>query len=263
MKRITSLVLCLIVLALTLCGCATSGKSDSKDDALTAEKIVDMYMDNKAVWEYTPLAEGSDEWHGYLFLDFDFDGVLELVVTSTAGSGIYSSNKFYKLDTESKTVSEISFPDKDEENQWDFTGVDYPKLYRNNETDRLKYVVYDYTRAGGFAFGIRIGELFQNSDGQLQEKGLWGFTYTSPDSEFYTEGQDEYSYQVFNEQGVPSEVDSDTYTKAVEDYELYNTPLELTFKVVENSTESSTFDELPASAQADLLLDSYNAFSYK
>lgn len=267
MKKIISLTLCLLMLTLSLVGCAPKGNSGSSADEaqtkLTAENIVEMYMDNKAVWEYKPLAEGSDEWHGYLFLDFDFDGILELVVTSMAGSGSASSNKFYKLDTENKTVSEIPFPDKDEKNQWDFSGEDYPKLYRNNETNELKYVVYDYSRAGGFAFGIRVGELLYPAETGLQEKNLWGFSYTSPDSEFYEEGQEEYIYNIYDSEGVSSEVDNDTYTKTVGDYELYNTPLELTFKLVENVTEGSTFDELPSSAQADLLLNSYNAFSYK
>lgn len=267
MKKIISLTLCLLLLTLSLFGCAPSGKSGSSADeaetALTAENIVEMYMDNKAVWEYTPLAEGSTEWHGYLFLDFDFDGILELVVTSMAGTGDYSSNKFYRLDTESKTVSEIPFPDKNEGNQWDFRGKDYPQLYRNNETNELKYVVYDYIRSGYFAFGIRVGELLYTPETGLQEKNLWGFSYTSPDSEFYEEGQDEYIYNIYDSEGLVSEVDSDTYTKTVGDYELYNTPLELTFQVVENVNEGSTFDELPDSAQADLLLNSYNAFSYK
>ncbi len=274
MKKTLSALLCLLMLAALLAGCGTDKPDDSATqgsteapattapihDAASAEAMVQIYMDNKDVWEIVQ-DEDSTSWYGYLFLDLDFDGTLELISATNGGTDTHSDNKYYKLDTENKTVFELDYPDKNEEDQWDFTGGDYPKVYRNNETEELKYMVYDHIRGGDASFSMRIGEMSLDENSNVISKDLWGFKYTM--AEASDSGMEENIYQVFDAEEIVTNTDEDTYNNTLSDYEVNNTVLDLKFQVVEGYASNYTFTELSEAEQQELLLAGYKAFSYK
>lgn len=274
MKKAFSLLLCLLILAAILCGCNSDKPVQDETQNTTnapattapthaqnsAEAMVQIYMDNRDVWE---IIQDKDalSWYGYLFLDLDFDGTLELIASTNGGTNTHSDNKFYKLDTENRTVVELTFPDKNQDEQWDFTGGDYPKVYRNNETEELKYMVYDHIRGGDASFGMRIGELKLDEKSNVISKNMWGFKYTM--AEASDSGMEENVFQVYDTEGTLTNTDEDTYNNTLSVYEQNNTLLDLKFKVVEGFASDYTFTELSESEQQDLLLAGYKAFSYK
>ncbi len=274
MKKTLSALLCLLMIASLLAGCntdkagtdatetttAASTATPTADEASAEEEAVGIYMDNKEVWEIVQ-DEDSTSWYGYLFLDLDFDGTLELIASTNGGTNTHSNNRFYKLDTENKTVTELAFPDKNQEEQWDFTGGDYPKVYRNNETQELKYMVYDHIKGGDASFGMRIGELSLDEQSNVVSKNLWGFKYTM--AEASDSGMEENVFEVYDAEGTLTNTDEDTYNNTLSTYEQNNTLLELKFRVVEGYASGYTFTELSEAEQQDLLLEGYKAFSYK
>ena len=274
MKKTIALLLAVLCVFALFCGCSKSSEqtnSATADEVTTqapattepefsAEEIVQIYMDNMSVWEYVPV---SSEAYRYLFLDLDFDGILELITTTMQGSAQASDNKFYRVDTETKTVSEIPFPDKNPNQQWDFEGGDYPQIYRNNETGELKYMVYDHERAAAMAAGMHIGELTLDSDGNISSKNLWATSYIGAESPLSETGEDSYSFSIYDENSNAKEVSEEEYTNYVADYENKNTHMELDFYVVESANVEYTFTELTKEEQAEKLLMSYTVFSYK
>lgn len=275
MKKTISALLCLLMLASLLAGCntnkqnndATQGATDApvttaptaEEGSAEAAAAVQLYMDNKEVWEIIQ-DENSVSWYGYLFLDLDFDGTLELIAAQNGGTETRSDNKFYKLDTENNTVVELDYPDKGED-QWDFTGGDYPKVYRNNETQELKYMVYDHIRGGDYTFAMRIGELMLDKDSTVVSKDLWGIKYSMADPDDSESG--ETTFQIFDSEGVETNTDEDTYYNTLSEYELNNTLMDLQFQVVEGFASDYTYTELTEAEQQELLLAGYMAYSCK
>ena len=90
----------------------TEQKDVTKEKSLSTEQVVDIYLENYDVWKH-----GNEEalvmgGCGYLLLDMDFDGVCELVASQGAGSDVFSTNRFYRINQENK-VEEIAQPDDD------------------------------------------------------------------------------------------------------------------------------------------------------
>ncbi len=266
MKKLISLILAVLMLLSFFCGCAAN--SDNTDQTptettaapvktLSAEEAVQIYLDNKDIWE---TKTDDTTWYGYMFFDLNFDGTLELVAATNAGTGFYSDNKYYALDEETKTVKELTFPDKDEENQWDFTGGDYPKVYRNNETNQLKYMVYDHVRAGAGAYGMCIGELYLDEDMNVISRNLWSFDYIADPEQ---EGEAQNIFRVYDANGQSEKVEEEAYNNTLSTYESSNTLLEMTYEIVEQVNTEYTYSELTAEEKYDLFLSSYKAFSYK
>ena len=249
MKKLLCAFLCLLMLACVLAGCAKD-KADTNptetattaptatptaDEASAEAEAVRIYMDNKEVWEIIQ-DKNATSWYGYLFLDLDFDGTLELIASTNGGTDTHSNNRFYKLDTENKTVTELNFPDKNQDEQWDFTGGDY-------------------------SFGMRIGELTLDEQSNVVSKNLWGFKYTM--AEASDSGMEENIFEVYDADGTLTNTDEDTYNNTLSTYEQNNTLLELNFRVVEGYASDYTFTELSEAEQQNLLLEGYKAFSYK
>ena len=274
MKKIISVFLLVLFAMGIFCGCAkdnteddhnhdhgnevttTTTSADVPGDPF-ADENVKIYMDNRSVWEYTP--EGT-EWYGYLFLDLDFDGTLELIRATNAGTGFFSTNKFYKIDKANNTVTELEYTVKKGESQWDFTGGDYPQLYKNNATGELKYMVYDNYRNGMSEGGMSIGEMtLENSE--VITKKLWAFDYAAESEDL--NGEFTFVYRTFDEKENAKEVDADAYEDTLAKYEENNTHMNLTFEIVDSTSSSTPLSELSDTELQEILLRAYNHFSYK
>lgn len=270
MKKSLSLILCLLVFSLALCGCgqdsnAGSSSADQSESSaettapskvsISAEEAVQIYINNKDIWQAD--AQYAD-WYGYLFLDLNFDGISELISCTTSGSGNFSENSFYTLDTENNTVVKLSL-EEGQAFEWDFSSTDYPKLYKNNESGQMKYMVYDNCRAGAGAYSVLIGEL-SLSEATVNSNNLWFFEFSAANAT--AEKPEERFFKVFDENGTATETDEATYNDTLAQYDADNTLVPFTFSVVEGTATDYDFSELTQEEQYDKLLASYKAFAY-
>ena len=276
MKKIISFVLVLVLTLSVFCGCSSSeNKTDTQTEATEAttepqnlpthskatsdEAVVKVFMDNIDVWKSTV---ESTEWYGYLFLDLDFDGVLELVSTVCRGTGFFSENKYYKANLDTNTVSEIPFPNKNSSMECDLTGIDYPQLYRNNATGKLKYLMYDNMRNGAANTTTTLSELWLDENGNIATQNLWTFDYAAESYDV----QGVYTYITYDESGKAITITEAEYDELLEQYEIANTNLKMEFKTVSGygtiESDYSDFHSLDYNKQTELLLESYNAFKY-
>ena len=278
MKKFLSLILALLCVLSVFCGCSSyqelnvnQSETTTTEEATEPETppshtntkepkdIVKIYMDNIDVWKAN--AE-STEWYGYLFLDLDFDGVLELVSSVCRGTGFFSENKYYKANLDTNTVSEIPFPNKNSSMECDLTGIDYPQLYKNNATGKLKYLMYDNMRNGAANTTTTISELWMDENGNVATKNLWTFNYAA---ESYNV-QGVYTYMTYDEDGKAITITESEYDELLEQYEIANTNLKMEFKTVSGygtiESDYSDFHALDYNSQTELLLESYNAFKY-
>ncbi|MBQ7999621.1 MAG: hypothetical protein IJ298_00180 [Ruminococcus sp.] len=279
MKKILSLLLAVMLCTSILCACnsqttdettpsstqATSSSQTVEEttisptaykgnnpDAPDAETVVKAFMDNMDKWNIVP---EYCNWNGYLFLDLNFDGTLELVVTANSGSGQFSDNRYYSFNENEGGITELSFSDKIEDLQSDFFFSDYPKLYKNNETGEMRYIFRDHIRPTGWEYSDAFEEFFA-SETEINTNKLWATYCTGTDSS--GEVTSEYTYYLYDENGDSTQVDEDTYNKKIAEYEDAHTELSLHFEVV----HGTDFNEADKDAQQELLLSSYKAFYY-
>ena len=130
-----------------------SGKASAADEKLTAEEAVDIFMANKSVW-MIPDYYMTGGLGCYFFIDLDFDGVLELLISSTSGTGNFSSSRFYRI--KNNDIVEFDSDYKDSGGNAfggpDFTWKD-TLLYKNKTTGIYYYYCENSDRAGWFQHG--------------------------------------------------------------------------------------------------------------
>ena len=260
MKKTLLIFISLVLFLGMFCACDSEDSSaDTETTAApavtsyTAEGAVQIYLDSAALWE----ASSDKAPYGYLFLDLDFDGTLELVQSTTKDNK--STNRFFRIDKDSNLVAEITNCDDDAVSLWDFTGGDYPQLYKENSTGAFKYMIYHNERAEGLAGGMRIGEM-TCADDQIKTASMWGFSYASTDGSY--DGEFVFTYTYFDENNNPREISSEEYNSILETYEQNNTNLGLMFKYIDGTNSDYVYSELSADEKYDLLLEAYKSFSY-
>lgn len=277
MKKYLSVLFALLLMISVLCGCAKDKTDENTDNHATAttpaatgentaddkfspENIVQIYMDNIDVWKHT---SDTPVWYGYLFLDFNGDGVLELVKTTITGYEQKSNNTFYRVDTDTNTVAEIPFPDKTEDDQWDFNGNDYPDLYKNNATGEFRLMTSDYSRSDDMSNTTVIGELYMDENGNLQTRKMWSVDVVFENGDY---SNATVSYNVFDEEGNKASASEEEYLGTLDKYEKENTNMLMEFKTVIGQGDGTTYNEDFASLDTDfqynLLLESYKAYKY-
>lgn len=96
--KFTALLLAVFIFPLSFSACK-SGNTE-----LSAESVADICIENRQVWEFGENSVGNC---GYCFIDLDFDGMPELVSTSTQGSGLFTTDFFYKINAEKSVVESL------------------------------------------------------------------------------------------------------------------------------------------------------------
>lgn len=222
---------------------------DDNEGILSPKSAVEIYLAQKDLWmerpEYEPMIG-----YGYCLLDFDFDGVLELVNSVTDGSARFTTNKFYRINQETLQVEEFSLPRVDEEG-----GVDYyymaqdAKLYKNNSDGSMFYLWSSYIRISVDEGAVTKTETRMES-GRVVEKAI-STEYWYPDYDNNMAEIREYTFK-------NKEVSKAEFEKAFDDYYKQNKDLNLTFGYI----EGASFDKGTASEQKRLLTEAYEKFSY-
>ena len=240
---------------------------ETAETGLTAEDAVAIYASNRSVWD-TDLPESAmwESSYSVIFLDLDFDGVLELVRNEYAGgSGLIDYNYFYRIDPATQTVVELKehfgvgsesynegigyefyLPDADLD---DIEPT--PLLFRDTGTGEKRYFFHGTERSGFAEHWTYYGDLFLDGT-TVNANELFLELYHDP-SVF---DDDEWTYYVFENGDDP--VSGDVYEKARSEYLNRRADLHLNWVPV-------TKDELASAADASLrrlLLNAYRGFGY-
>lgn len=219
--------------------------------SLTAEDVVDIYFRNQNVWlpeVYMPMGGFR-----YIFLDLDFDGVLELVVNVNDGSGRYSTNTYFKINKSTKKIEEIR---TDEFDKFEF-GFDYGneiKLVKNSATGKMRYYCIDFLRVSNQDYGSYYGVMWLENS-KINTEILFCETFTAAGAYGNAEDVESFYYHV-GEKSV--EITKEDYDNRVNAFFAENKDLNLKFEAV----DGYEFGDATPSQQKAMLLKGYKAFSY-
>lgn len=138
----------------------TQQTTEQTVDKLSADDIINVYMNNKSVWYRNFENFECDGYSSfYSFIDLDFDGIPELLTTGMGGTGRYSSNKFYKLNANKDGIEEITY-NADSESMYDFYSPEVrPQLLKNSQNNSYLYWGSDFINAGRYGSGFTYGKL--------------------------------------------------------------------------------------------------------
>lgn len=220
------------------------------DPVLSPESAVTIFLNNVDTW----ILEDRMYMAGYqyLFLDLDFDGVLELIATYCDGSGRFSSNDYYKIDLSDYSIKTINDNHSTGDSAVDYILVDYPQLLREPSTDRTFYIMADMVRVGMMASVIEAETYIENET--INFDPLFSKYIYIMESENTPE---EESFSIYKN-GAYQDVDKSAYEQAYEEYYHKYDNLNLTY----GSVYGSDFAKASDSERYDLLLEAYESFSY-
>ena len=230
---------------------------NSAEISLAPYEAVGIYMNNIEKWQIDPnKTRMSMEGYRYVFLDLDFDGILELIASETQGSGRYSKNNFYRISNDKTSIELIPFDQSvNQKNQCDLIFEDSPVLYKNNKTGNYEYIFCDYIRIGGGMDYFREEE-YSYKDGKIYATPL--FAYEVIQAEVSESGEKEEYFTLFNLDET-SKVDKETYDNAIKNFESQRTNLDLELEII---TDDEFSEATNITEQSDMLLDAYKEFSY-
>lgn len=232
------------------------GQVQFNNKVLDPESAVNIYLNNKSVWmKYPEFAPMNGYCYG--FLDLDFDGTLELISNINDGTGRYSCNSYYKINTSDYTVSEIKLnvDESADGGGYDYSLFkDYPKLLKSLKDDSYIYYCADCLKSAGNEYQEFYGTL-QMSNNTLNSQIIFSKYYfyanvTEPDSL-----TDKY-YYVNN--GEYIDISKENFDKKVSEFYSEYEDLNLKWKYV----NGKDLELSSISKQKELLLSSYKAFSY-
>ena len=223
------------------CGCVKN------TEALSAESAVEIYLDNDDIWveEYYNTTD-----YGYFFLDLDFDGVLEFVASLNEGSGYASTNRYFRIDPDSRKVEEI-ICDTDE--KYDYLVMD-TKLLRNVSDGRMFYYCEDYSRAGFAEYSITRGKMFLR-DGKIHQEDTFMEDVNKKEVQ---DGIEEFTDYYYFAEGELLRITEEEYKTKNESFFTENTDLNLSFDIIDGRELAEGTEKV----KRELLLDAYNSFSY-
>ena len=229
----------------------TEVATDAAAPAVSAETVVDIFLENRDVWEMA--VEGfSRSYAQYGFLDLDFDGVPELIIHHSEGSGRVSDNRYYRADIESRTVTRINGAEEDSDG-YDlfYTNEELmPRLLKQRDTGELYYYCANLSRGGILYSSLAYGTLKADGDRLLCE--VLFFEETDA-----TGGEELHKYEIIRN-GDRSEVEEWSYEQTQGDFFSQHEDMDLRYRTV----VCSDYDDADETGKRDLLLGSCRAFQY-
>ena len=150
---------------------------------------IDIYVSNKKVWQKKNGLNFEKSIYSYGLLDLEGDGIPELFLSGMGGTGFVSQNFFYKVDPETRSVSEMKDLPSGAELMDLLSGLE---IYRDDQTGQLLYYYNDFLRNGWMENSTGYG-FFYKQNGVVSLKALWG-TKTTVNTSTYAETTTYYYY---------------------------------------------------------------------
>ena len=242
--------------AATADGNGAGNETDDVTPSRSAETIVDIFLENRDVWE-TALEEFEWNFAKYGFLDLDFDGIPELIIHHSEGSGENSDNRYYKADVDSRTVRQINGEEEDFDPGYDlfYTNEEImPKLLRNNVTGALYYYCTDVSRMGVVGTSKSYGTMRITGESLLcnllffentEAAGINGHEEELNEHKVYNNGEGE-------------DVDVEDYEEAMDNFFAQHENMDLQYQTIDCDDYHSADD----AEKREMLLESCKAFRY-
>lgn len=241
--KFIALLLAVFIFPLSFSACK------SGNTKLSAESVADICIENRQVWEFGENSVGNC---GYCFIDLDFDGMPELVSTSTQGSGLFTTDFFYKINSEKSAVESLPLSGN---GNADFKlnaaqDGDYMKLLRDGDGNMF-YFFCSYARASAGNYAVSYSRVTV-SGGKVQSELLFSEdVYTNEDS------QSEHKYYSYAD-GKQTELSEQEYKNTFDSFLADNTDMHLTAGYIDNNE----FSAADSAKQREMLAESYRAFGY-
>ena len=221
---------------------------------VSAETLVAILMENVDVWgpDLSLYPYGINRC---CFLDLDLDGIPELILSNSSGVGRISLNRYYQIDVDSRTVTKIGDSDDELRSDFDLYGLDEeyaPKLLKNRETDERYYYCADITRVSYHENGKEYGTM-KYTGGEVTHDPLF-FEHTTD----LNTGKGETVTYTLYDNGVGTEVDSETYAQEKDAFFAQHEDLHLEF----DTFSASEFNDADDETRTAMLLDACRAFRY-
>ncbi len=210
----------------------------------SAESVVDIFMDNYSTWQEN--ATYSAAGCGVLFLDVDFDGELELVTTSMAGSGFNTSVEIYKIENGKVVSLDTETPQEFIDILWEKLG---PIRLLSDENGVKEYYAPDHIRGGMFY----EEDVYSSFAYHPEENVVARTDYYGAITERALNNANDVTYSWMDYQ-KNANITEDEYNQLKSNIENL-TDLNVTYKIVD-------IRNLSDSDIRQSLLDSYQAFSY-
>lgn len=181
-----------------------------------------------------------------------FDGMPELVSTSTQGSGLFTTDFFYKINAEKSVVESLPLSGN---GNADFKlnaaqDGDYMKLLRDGDGNMF-YFFCSYARASAGNYAVSYSRVTV-SGGKVQSELLFSEdVYTNEDS------QSEHKYYSYAD-GKQTELSEQEYKNTFDSFLADNTDMHLTAGYIDNNE----FSAADSAKQREMLAESYRAFGY-
>lgn len=223
--------------------------TEPQQKGLTPDAAVDIYMDNLYLWMDESEPYRYMGGFGYCLLDLDFDGILELIVSTTDGSIRLSNNRVFTINPDTLEVVEVNSAG---DNPQDMAGYDFHYagnfvLYKNKYDGSMFYLCQDLTRVNSSENYLLWGKVYSDDLG-YHEIHLY--------SE-YRQGQVATEYRYY-ENGESIKVSYDEYVSWKDRFFSEYEDMNLTFKNI----SGNEFNEADYSGKRALLLEAYKSFSY-
>ena len=242
--------------AATTGGSGAENETDAVKPSVSAETIVDIFLENRDVWE-TALEEYEWNYASYGFLDLDFDGIPELIIHHSEGSGEDSDNRYYKANVDSRTVTRINGEEEDFDPGYDlfYTNEEImPKLLKNDITDELYYYCTDVSRMGIVGTSRRYGTMRITGESLLCNL----LFFENTEAAGFNDHEEELNeYKVYNN-GEGEDVDVETYEQSMDDFFSQHENMDLHYKTID-CFDYHTAEE---AEKREMLLGSCKAFRY-
>lgn len=245
--KFIAISLMIFILLTNFSACKSDVKTKSGD---SAESVADICLKNRKIWEFD---ENSFPGKcGYYFIDLDFDGVPELVSTTTQGSEFFTTDLFYKINAEKETVDELLFSGNGSADFIFGTSQEsgYPKLLRGKDGNMF-YFCRSYSRASAGNYSLSYSRVTV-SGGKVRSELLFSEdVFTQDDSS--TEHK-YYSYA----SGKHTELSEQQYSAAVDAFFAENADMHLTVGCI----DSNEFSAADTAGQRKMLAEAYRSFGY-
>ncbi len=219
-----------------------------EETVLTKEEIIDIYLSFVDTWAYKPEFPPMIGY-AYCLLDLDFDGICELVRSENDGSGRFSYNEYYRINSDERTVEKVSAPEQEYGDGYDiyYRDIDVKLLVSASDNTPF-YFCSNYVRVSADEYGIFYGKMYMKN-GELLTQPLFG--------EYHIDSEGTHKYYIESQEGSAA-VGEQQYDEARN--RVFYDNYEATFSW--NYIEGNEFDSADENEKRSLFEKCYNSFRF-
>ena len=202
LKKITALSACALFCTAALAGCGSGSHSipssapeesgadpipssaleEGSADPLSVENQLSLLVSQKSLWGH--LDEDYSDSLSYAVTDLDHNGRLEVISASVSGTGLYTTAKFYEVNSTGDALDACTYDITEYESGADLSFSDTLPCYYDADGDTYYYIFTDIIRNGAAEhFNSLTAISLKNGAVTSQTLGAQQTTYSDEQSE--------------------------------------------------------------------------------